>query len=101
MRTLVYGTTGTLIFDNKSETMSFFEVDPDHPDHKAEEKILPVDVNNHNAASEFKTFATHILNDTPVTTDVMEGAKTALACISIVESSVTGEIVTPDYTFGV
>ncbi len=99
MRTLVYGTKGTLIFDNKSETMSFFEVNPEDPNHKAEEKILPVDVNNHNAASEFKTFADHILNDTPVTTDVFEGAKTALACISIVESSVTGEIVNPDYTF--
>lgn len=100
MRTLVYGTKGTLIFDNKSETMSFFEVNPEDPNHKAEEQILPVDINNHNAASEFKTFADHILNDTPVTTDVMEGAKTALACISIVESSEKdGASVNPDYSF--
>ena len=99
MRTLVYGTKGTLIFDNKSDTMTFFEVNPEDVDHKAEEKIIPVDINNHNAASEFKTFADHILNDTPVTTDVMEGAKTALACISIVESSVTGKVINPDYSF--
>lgn len=101
MRTLVYGTKGTLIFDNKSDTMTFFEVNPEDPNHKAEEKIIPVDINNHNAASEFKTFADHILNDTPVTTDVYEGAKTAAACITIVESSMKdGAVLTPDYNFG-
>jgi predicted dehydrogenase len=101
MRTLVYGTKGTLIFDNRSDTMTFFEVNPEDPNHKAEEKIIPVDINNHNAASEFKTFADHILNDTPVTTDVYEGAKTAAACITIVESSMKdGAVLTPDYNFG-
>ena len=79
--------------------VTFFEVGTSHPDRKAEEKIFEVTLGSHNTVSEFRTFAQHILDDTPVSTDVYEGAKTALACISIVESSESGKIINPDYTF--
>lgn len=97
MRTCVYGTKGTLIFDNKSPTMTFFEVNEEG---ETEEKTLEIDVNNHNATDEFKTFAECILNDTEVEMNVYEGAKTAAACIAIVESSECGERVKPNYDFG-
>ena len=97
MRTCIYGTKGTLIFDNKSSTMTFFEADEEG---KAEEKILDVDVNNHNAADEFKAFADCILKDAPVEMSVYEGAKTVAACLAIVESSEKGgAVVKPDYSF--
>lgn len=96
MRTCIYGTKGTLIFDNRSDKMTFFEADETG---KAQEHILDVDVNNHNATDEFKAFADCIINDTPVAMNVYEGAKTVAACLAIVESSETGKIVNPNYNF--
>ena len=97
MRTCVYGTKGTLIFDNRSSTMTFFEVNSEGV---TEEHTLDVDVNNHNASDEFRSFAECIINDTPVAMNVYEGAKTVAACLAIVESSEKGGVVTnPNYTF--
>ena len=99
MRTCLYGTKGTLIFDNTSPTMEFFEADDEgHGADKAQ--IIEIDVNNHNAKEEFASFANCLKNDLPIEMTVIEGAKTVSACISIVESSVTGKLVHPDYTFG-
>ena len=61
--------------------------------------IIPVDINNHNATAEFKEFADCLVNDTPIATTVYEGAKTIVACLSIVEASNTGKIINPDYNF--
>lgn len=99
MRTLVYGTKGTLIFDNRSDTMQGFFADEEGHGASGKPVIIPVDINNHNAAAEFKEFAKCLLNDTPVTTTVYEGAKTIAACLSIVESANTGKIINPDYSF--
>ena len=96
MRTCVYGTKGTLIFDNKSPTITFFEVNEAG---KTEEKTVEVDINDHNAIDEFRTFAECILNKAPVAMSVYEGARTVAACLAIVEASVTGKIVNPDYSF--
>ena len=41
----------------------------------------------------------NIKNGDPVETDAVEGAKTVEVCRSIVKSSMTGEIVRPDYNF--
>ena len=97
MRTCVYGTKGTLIFDNRSSTMTFFEVNSEGV---TEEHTIEVDVDNHNAVDEFRAFAECIINDTPVAMNVYEGAKTVAACLAIVESSEKGGVVTnPNYTF--
>ena len=96
MRTCIYGTKGTLIFDNKSPTMTFFEVNAEGV---TEEQTIEVDINNHNASDEFKAFADCIINDTPVAMSVYEGAKTVAACLAIVESSESGKIVNPNYDF--
>ena len=98
MRTVIYGTKGTLICDNTSPTMQLFVADengvaPEKPE------IVEVEVNNHNAIKEFAVFADAIINDKPVLTDAREGAKTVAACLAIVESSVTGKIVKPNYEF--
>lgn len=98
MRTCVYGTKGTLIFDNESDTMQAFYVnEEDIAPHDPE--IIPVEVNSHNAAAEFKEFANALVNDLPIATNVYEGAKTVEVCLSIMESATEGKIVYPDYNF--
>lgn len=97
MRTVIYGTKGTLICDNTSPTMTLFTTDE-------EGVVLPaqtvdVVVNNHNAAKEFEVFADAIINNKPVMTDAREGAKTVAVCLAIVESAKTGMPVKPDYNF--
>lgn len=97
MRTVIYGTKGTIICDNTSPTMTLFTVDEDGVTKEAE--TIEIEVNNHNAAREFEVFAETILNDKPVKMDAREGAKTVAACLAIVEASTTGKIVKPDYNF--
>ena len=98
MRTVIYGTKGTLIFDNTSPTMQVFLVDENgNGGHEAQE--VEVQVNNHNANAEFKAFADCLVNGTEIETPIIEGAKTVAACLAIIESSKTGKLVNPDYNF--
>lgn len=97
MRTVVYGTKGTIICDNTSPTMTLFTTDDEGV--VKEPQIIDIQVNNHNAAKEFNVFADAILNNKPVATDAREGAKTVAVCLAIVEAATTGKIVKPDYEF--
>ena len=99
MRTLFYGTKGTIICDNKSDTMQLYTLLPNDISVNPEPEIIPVIVNNHNTVREFEVFAEHILNDTPVEMDARLGAKTIAACLAIVESANTGKPVVPNYEF--
>ena len=99
MRTCVYGTKGTLIFDNKSDTMQAFFADENGEGASGDPVLVPIEINNHNAVAEFKEFADCLVNDTPIPTTVYEGAKTIVACLAIAESSNTGKIINPDYNF--
>ena len=97
MRTVLYGTKGTLICDNTSPTMTLFTAGEDGMAHDPE--ILDVEVNNHNAVREFEAFAEAVAGDAPVLTDAREGAKTVEVCHAIIESARTGTPVRPDYAF--
>lgn len=97
MRTVIYGTKGTIICDNTSPIMTLFVTDDDGV--TQDPQTIEIEVNNHNAAGEFEVFADAILNDKPIVTDAREGAKTVEVCLSIVESSTTGKIVKPNYEF--
>ena len=97
MRTVIYGTKGTIICDNTSPTITLFTTDEEGGTKEAE--IIDITVNNHNALKEFEVFADAIINDKPVVTDAREGAKTVEVCLSIVNSSKTGKPVAPDYNF--
>lgn len=97
MRTVIYGTKGTIICDNTSPTMTLFVTDDEGV--TKEPQTIEVQVNNHNAAKEFEVFADAIINDKPVITDAREGAKTVAVCLAIVESAKTGKPVNPDYEF--
>ena len=97
MRTVIYGTKGTIICDNTSPEITLYEVDEEGV--TKEPTKIPVEVNNHNAAKEFEVFADAIINNKPVVTDAREGAKTVEVCLSIVEAATTGKIVKPNYEF--
>lgn len=97
MRTVIYGTKGTIICDNTSPTMQLYVIGEDEMAH--EPQTVEVEVNNHNAAAEFKVFADAVLNDTPIATDALEGAKTVAVCLAIVESAKCGKPIQPDYNF--
>lgn len=99
MRTLIYGTKGTIICDNTSATMKLFTVGEDDTTVGTKPEIIPIHIENHNVVSEFEVFAEHILNDTPVSMNAAEGAKTIAACLAIVKSSETGKPEVPNYKF--
>lgn len=97
MRTLVYGTKGTIICDNTSPEITLYTLGENEM--ATEPQKIAVEVNSHNAGKEFEVFANAILTGSPVPTDAREGAKTVEVCRAIVDSSVTGRIVKPDYDF--
>ncbi len=99
MRTLVYGTKGTIICDNTSDHMELYTLGEDGIDVKPEPEIIPIDINNHNTSLEFRVFADIVENDKSVMMSAREGAKTVAVCLSIVESAKTGKPVAPDYNF--
>jgi len=97
MRTVIYGTKGTIICDNTSPTMTLFVTDEEGV--TKEPQTIEIEVNNHNAAREFEVFADAILNGKDVEMSAREGAKTVAVCLAIVEASQTGKIVKPNYEF--
>ena len=98
MRTVLYGTNGTLIFDNKSPTMQLFMPNEDGSGSSTPREI-EVTLADHNAKAEFAAFGNAILNDEEIAMNVYEGAKTVAACIAIVESTKTGKPTAPNYNF--
>ncbi|MDD6174334.1 MAG: Gfo/Idh/MocA family oxidoreductase [Firmicutes bacterium] len=98
MRSVFYGTNGTIIVDNTSPTMTVFKQDVfPGMDRHTMPITVPVNINNHNTAGEFKEFYDIIVNDKPVQTTVLEGANTIAACMAIVDSANSGKPVKPEY----
>ena len=97
MRTVLYGTKGTVICDNTSPEIQLFKMDEETHKVRSKPEMIPVNINNHNTHGEFAVFAQDILEDREVLMSAYEGAKTVIAAAAIVESSNTGAIITPDY----
>lgn len=98
MRTCIYGTKGTIICDNKSDTLQLFTVDENDVTIQPAQQI-PVEINNHNAAREIEVFADSILNGAPLMMTAEEGSRSAAACMAIIKAATTGEKVVPNYEF--
>lgn len=94
MRTVLYGTHGTIIVDNTTPEMTLFHLDENG---NTVTEIIPLVLANHNAAGEFREFFDVIVNDKPVKTTVQEGANTIAACLAIMDSANTGKLVQPQY----
>lgn len=99
MRTLIYGTKGTIICDNKSPELTLYTLGEDGISVNPTPEMIPVDIKDHNVGEEFDVFMDHVENDTPVLMSAYEGAKTIATCFAIVESAKTGKPVVPNYEF--
>lgn len=90
MRTVLYGTKGTIICDNTSPSISLYTDDGKLPNGKPTYRYprqYPIDINNHNAAQEVFDFIDAIVNNKPSPVSSVEGASTVAVCCAAVESA--------------
>ncbi len=105
MRTVIYGTKGTIIVDNQSPTLSLFLekfTDLEEFQNRTQmgiEMKIPIAINNHNFRAEVQDFCACIAEGRPVTTDGVQGASTVAACEAVVKSAQTEEKVSISYNF--
>lgn len=102
MRSVFYGTKGTIIADNTTPHLTVFSTQTSIGGMDVKEDFrapvqLAVSLNNHNTAGEINDFTKSILEETPVTTSGQEGAATVRACLGAVTSSQTGQPVQLEY----
>lgn len=88
MRSVFYGSKGTIITDNTSPHMQVFKTDADCG--YTTPMLYPVSINNHNAAGEISEFTDKILQDKPIATTTEEGAATVFAALAAIRSAKTG-----------
>ena len=88
MRTVLCGTEGTIICDNKNPEIEICS--QKLMQGKLEFAKLPVNIANHNVSGEIVDFVDCILNDRAVETNVYEGAKTVATALAAVKSAELG-----------
>ncbi len=86
MRSVFYGTKGTIICDNTSPTITLFEVDEEGKGY-TEPKSLPVEINNHNITAEIDAFVEALIQGTEMPVSSIEGASTVAVCCATVKAS--------------
>lgn len=85
MRSVFYGTKGTIICDNTSPTLTLFEgEDFTNP------QQLEVYIDNHNTKAEIEEFVSAIIEDKDTRVSSSEGAYTISVCCATVESAAKG-----------
>lgn len=100
MRSVFYGTKGTIICDNTSPTITLFECGEPLENGEAgytNPQEIPVEVNNHNVTAEIDLFIDALINDTPLPVSSKEGANTVVACCATVESAAKRQPVKINY----
>ena len=100
MRTVLYGTKGTIICDNSSPEISLYTVDEPLPDGKVsytKPQKLPVDINSHNVGAEIDLFVDALVNGKPSPVMPKEGANTVAVCCATVQSAAQDRTVTIEY----
>lgn len=97
MRTVLYGTKGTVITDNTSPTLSLFmdefcgnKTFLGKKMHDIALKI-PIEINNHNVSAEIDDFVEFLINNKEVDIPGEEGAATVAVCEAIIKSAASGK----------
>ncbi|PIY46932.1 MAG: hypothetical protein COZ05_05560 [Armatimonadetes bacterium CG_4_10_14_3_um_filter_59_10] len=88
MRSVFYGTEGTIICDNTSPELQLcsrrnYQLAPSFA-------TFPVEIANHNVAAEIAEFVDCILNDRPVPTNEIQGARTVATALAAAQSAREG-----------
>ena len=98
MRSVFYGTKGTIICDNTSPTIKLFEDNEEvgKTYHDAPQE-LTVEINNHNATEEIKMFVGALVKGEPMPIPSYEGANTVAVCCAALEAARTGKPVEVRY----
>ena len=105
MRTVLYGSKGTIIVDNKSPLLELYKSDicgQERNFGRDQQNIkmqLIVALADHNTYGEITEFLDCIINDKDIVMTGEEGASTVSACLSVVESTKTGVPVKVNYDF--
>lgn len=88
MRSVFYGTRGTIICDNTSPAIQLHTKDLPEANGWI---TLPVNLASHNVTAEVNELVECITEGKPLSTDGREGARTVAACRAAVESAATGK----------
>ena len=99
MRSVFYGDRGTIIADNTSPYIQIYREDFVTGQAGPEFAQIPVNTASHNVQREVEELVEAILQDKPVETDVVEGAKTVAACLAAVRSTKSGRPEKIEYPF--
>ena len=98
MRTVLYGTKGTIICNNTDTHLTVYKEGLKERDSLFADKRdytvpvqLPIKVNNHNTSGELEAFIQSILNDTPVPTTAYDGERTVVVCVTAADSARMGK----------
>ena len=97
MRSVFYGSKGTIITDNTSPHMQVFRTEADCG--FTTPMLYPININNHNAMGEIGDFAERIIKDLPIATTAQEGASTVAAALAAIRSAASGLPEKVDYNF--
>ena len=97
MRTLLYGTKGTIIVDNTSDTMSLFVESLGDTSSVMGTKMkdielkIPVTPEKHNVKGELEAFIATLLDGAENVLSAREGAATVAVCEAIIRSAASGK----------
>lgn len=90
MRTCLYGTEGTIIFESRGTEMKLYQVDKNGK-HYTVPRLLPCNPKGHNMTAEISDFVDAIIAGKPNPIASIEGASTVAVCRATVESAKTGQ----------
>lgn len=91
MRTVLYGTRGTIICDNTSPSIRIAEQDLADAAGKVDFNTIPVNVSSHNVASELREFVACLKENRPCPTDVWQGTGTVAFAEAALRSARSGK----------
>lgn len=90
MRTCLYGTEGTIIFESHGTEMKLYQVDKNGKNYTFP-KMVPCQPKGHNMTAEISDFIDAILAGKPNPISSIEGASTVAVCRATVESAKLGQ----------
>lgn len=97
MRTLLYGTKGTIVTDNTSPHMTLYLQEFEGKDKFLGTPMqdigmqIPININNHNVSAEIDDFIDVLLGNTELDIPGREGAATVAVCEAIIKSAESGK----------
>ena len=96
MRTCLYGTEGTIIFESRGTEMKLYQCDKKGGMYTIP-RLLPCQPKGHNMTAEISDFVDAIIEGRPNPISSIEGASTVAVCRATVESAKTGKPVEIKY----